>query len=162
VGVDDYLTKPLHPERLVQLLEQFNGSMPNDSAAPETAPDTEALADQVVHTMESLIGPDDPDAIRSILQNFLSTADSAQEAVESAFEARDADALETAVHRLKSSSLTIGAEPLARVCQRIEQECRDDPDWEQVAGHIRVFESVYPSVVDAVHAVVRDGLDVRS
>jgi HPt (histidine-containing phosphotransfer) domain-containing protein len=79
---------------------------------PQPAMDTAAFTE-----MKSIMG----DAFREVVQMCLQTLPEQLEAIESAIETRDSEALFNVCHKLKSSSGSIGAYGLAEKAQVVEQ-----------------------------------------
>ncbi len=72
----------------------------------------------------------------SMLTAFVDNAPAMSAAIEAALEAGDPAALEAAAHKLRGSAATLGAEPLALLCQRLEETA--------LAGELPSFADVAP------------------
>jgi two-component system, sensor histidine kinase and response regulator len=121
-GMDDYLSKPLRPELLDEVLERWLGVA---AAKTATAPDEERDA-----AIEALIDSarmrtfreDYPDIVDQLLQLFLESTPELLEELHEAVDGADAAALKRAAHKLKGSCQNIGATFMATLCLELESE----------------------------------------
>jgi len=134
-GMDDYLCKPVTLKALQTKLELWtqpvasrsqaeHGEEPvhmeatKPSRAEELAPpplDPEALADLRQH-----VAGDDEAFLDTLFGAFLDNATAAIEVLRRAASGGDARGIMQAAHSLKGSGRTIGARPLADICERLE------------------------------------------
>ncbi len=82
--------------------------------------------------LESMFG-DDAELRSAILQEFVKSADAYVDELEGALSSRQSDGLKSLAHKLKSSARTIGAEPLASICEVIERSA-PNKDWSLLEG----------------------------
>jgi len=136
-GMDDYLTKPFRREELLETLrrwlpaaggpERTGEKSGEDGVAPDPA------ADAATATREpSLLDRRALDAIRElspergatilarVIDSYLVTAPDQLEALQRALAEKDAKALQTQAHSLKSSSANVGARELAELARELE------------------------------------------
>jgi signal transduction histidine kinase/DNA-binding response OmpR family regulator/HPt (histidine-containing phosphotransfer) domain-containing protein len=136
-GMDDYLTKPFRREDLLETLRRWlpvatgepeQGKEPGEDEAGE-----EAGADSSAAPREpSLLDRRALDAIRKlspergatilarVIDSYLMTAPDQLEGLGRAVAERDAKALQTQAHSLKSSSANVGARELAELARELE------------------------------------------
>lgn len=107
VGMDDFLTKPLELERLVETLHRW---LKTDAPVLDLNA-LEKLKTYVVNN-KSLT--------EALIEDFTSTAPSLVSAMQKASEAGNLEEVQTSAHALKSTSATLGATSLANLCERIE------------------------------------------
>jgi PAS domain S-box-containing protein len=107
VGMDDFLTKPLELERLVEVLHRWLKSSPQvlDMFA------LEKLKSYVVNN-KSLT--------QALIEDFMQTAPGLVTSLKEAVTQGMLEDVQGAAHALKSTSATLGAKGLAEVCQRLE------------------------------------------
>jgi signal transduction histidine kinase/CheY-like chemotaxis protein len=123
-GMDDYITKPFHPDALRRIVEKWlsgRGSAPLAVAAdPEPAPADEPRLDpsrlQGLRELGRLGGSD---VLASVIARFREQPLLA--ALRQALESRDRRTLELHAHTLKGSSSALGAPRLARLCGELER-----------------------------------------
>lgn len=116
-GMDDYLSKPIQIDKVVETLYKFQpvaiSSTPNDTAVPDTA-----LVD--MKTLESLLGNDALNFLENILPIFIEDGQNAVAAISEAIAAQDNIRLRQAAHSLKGSSANIALLHLAELCRSLE------------------------------------------
>jgi len=130
VGMDDYISKPIHVEQLVAVLERTaSGLMPHsdqDSAPspPNGAamPSNAALLDQaVLQRLVAPMGADGMAILHQLIDIYRQESPSLVQAISRALAQKDINQLAQSAHTLKSSSAALGAIALAEVCQQLEQ-----------------------------------------
>ncbi len=128
-GMDDYLAKPVRIEVLAEVLARWLPvSQPLPPVSPvtvseDTPPRQPALLETaVLRRMREEIGDDA--TVDDVLGLYLSEAPTHLRAIADALGAGDAEALRRAAHKLKGSSLIIGAQRIAAACGRAEDLAR--------------------------------------
>lgn len=144
-GMDDYISKPVDPKKLQDVLSRWVSSdgMPR-LLTPETG-NTPQLGYPVADLDdEQPVEPisEDPvnipllqktcgtEVAREILEVFLNTAETLLDGIEGARQKRDARALESLAHQLRGSAAAIGATELVRLSVRMEDAATQD-NWVQ-------------------------------
>ncbi|WP_446348201.1 response regulator [Coleofasciculus sp. F4-SAH-05] len=135
VGMNDYISKPIRPEALVQALTTYDQVLDQegrysirdhsdeDVSVPEITSDssaTPALDRQVLQDLREIAGDDYEGLIAEVIDSYLEDSPPRVQAIRSAIAHDDANALHQSAHALKSSSLTIGATGLAKLCAELE------------------------------------------
>lgn len=129
-GMNDFVTKPVQPNALYQIVEQWIGkrapAMPwLDATKNELAPDTTSHMrrgnpDVVdLSLLAEMIG-DDPAHLRSFAAKFLDSAAKGLAMIEVALAEGNLVGVQTLGHRLKSSARTIGALGFGDLCEELE------------------------------------------
>ena len=121
--------------------------------AAKSAPLTQAVpsanegSDDVVVELDVLIGMfgDDDELVNSILLEFLPAAWEIVEETENAYAAKDWAGVCDAGHKLKGSTRTIGANPLADICEALEKAGK--------AGDDKTINKLMPKLRPAMEAV---------
>ncbi|HEY8271507.1 MAG TPA: ATP-binding protein [Pseudobdellovibrionaceae bacterium] len=107
VGMDDFLTKPLELDRLTEVLHRWLKSSPKvlDEAA------LEKLRKFMVNN-KSLT--------EALIEDFMNTAPDLVRTIASGCHENNLEGVQESAHALKSTSATLGATGLAKLCQTIE------------------------------------------
>jgi PAS domain S-box-containing protein len=114
-GMDSYISKPLSPERLYEVIESVTAAIAvaNGRAAEGCEPvfDREALLTRVAHDQELL---------REIVGLFLADAPELMQAVRESVNRRDASSVEHSAHALKGCVANFGATGTVEVALKLE------------------------------------------
>jgi signal transduction histidine kinase/CheY-like chemotaxis protein/HPt (histidine-containing phosphotransfer) domain-containing protein len=113
-GMDDYLAKPVVPEQLFRIVEQY---------APAAAADPSALAERIKERLAvTYFG--DRDLADSIVRTFLEESPRLLRNILDAAAAQDLPSLQLHAHSLKSAAATIGLDGLRKNAFLLEQAAR--------------------------------------
>jgi two-component system, sensor histidine kinase and response regulator len=146
-GMDDYLTKPLRPEALEEVLARWLASANVEGLSPNNGPAIEALIDEArMRTFRD----DYPDIVDQLLELFLTSTPPLLDELRTAADAGDDDELRRAAHKLKGSCQNIGATFMATLCLTIEDDDADLPA--AVAELDAAFESTEAAIRRALTA----------
>jgi PAS domain S-box-containing protein len=128
-GMDGYLSKPIDVDQLIAAVERYGG---RDATAPS------AVIEQQAHTAIF----DEPAALsytggdrrllKEVVQLFRADYPSSLRKIERALQARDAEALRLAAHRLKGAIATLGAVAARQAAAELEETARSR-DFEPAA-----------------------------
>ncbi|MGC8668877.1 MAG: PAS domain S-box protein [Chthonomonadales bacterium] len=131
-GMDDYVSKPLEPERLLELLRHV-AKREKDVAQK---PVQEAHASPEVFVRERLERNcgNDEDFAKEVVEVFLRTTEETMEALEAAVQKEDWEQVAMAAHSVKGTARTLGAEALGAACWELEQAGRRSDDAACRAG----------------------------
>ncbi len=142
VGMDDYLSKPIRPDALrvtlakwlTAVAEVANAGTGEVAVAPGTPTASGATAtgisiDEPILDPQSMadirsLDPDSPDALASLVDLLLAQAEMQVQAMASAIQGSDADALRSAAHSLKGASRNVGARWLGEVAAEMETRAK--------------------------------------
>jgi CheY-like chemotaxis protein len=119
-GMDDYISKPLHPEDLTSAVERASQRYPRPSPSPAAA------AADVVFDRQSArerLGGDGR-LLAELIALHRAESPALQRAVRKAAAAGDHDALRRAAHALKGSLATLGAPRAHAAAAALEQAAR--------------------------------------
>jgi len=153
-GMNDFITKPIHPERLFATLAKWLAGRSRQAAAsiaqpahPESEPGSATSVTSV--TSETYQGGDpdiidlamlarivknNPEKIRRFARMFIESASQGLAEIDAALERGDRAGLAAVGHRIKSPARSVGAIGFADLCQALEK-FRGDESLEQ-AGEI--------------------------
>ncbi|MBD1998346.1 response regulator [Leptolyngbya sp. FACHB-541] len=119
-GMDDYLSKPIRIEKLVQALKKCQPLSRN-----ELSP---AIDLKVLQELQAIGREQNRDVLFEIIDIYLEDAPRLLRAMREAGTADLPSALQQAAHTLKSTSAAVGATHLADICQRLERWTMEHPD----------------------------------
>jgi len=147
-GMDNYISKPIEIEKLVQALSQCqrrelkcrgdeaeekelstarvtgNRSAPNDYIYPPSpsAPllRTCPLDAKTLQSLRKMAGARANEVLAQIINNYLAEAPQLLQAMRAAVTTGDAAALQQTVHKLRSASANLGATNLSQLCKGLE------------------------------------------
>ncbi|MDA8130948.1 MAG: response regulator [Elusimicrobia bacterium] len=139
-GMDAYISKPVRIEQLAEVIGRWDSPLD-----PFTLKDLGELG-----------GDDGGEFLSGILSTYLKDLPGRVEAVRTAAEAKDAEALRLAAHALKGSSGNIGARRLQKLCLLLEQAGRSG-SLEGVADLMKAFDLEVPAVRQAIEARISAG-----
>lgn len=109
VGMDDFLTKPLELERLIEVLHKWLKSSP-------------AILDETALLKLKNYMVNNKSLTRALIEDYGNTAPGLVRAIAEGFKERDLGKIQESAHALKSCSATLGATGLAGICQNIEDQ----------------------------------------
>ena len=130
-GMDDFLTKPVDPQALVNVLNRWlkkeppMSTPPNDTDDPNGADDgsePSVVADLDVSRIDELrdLDPGNTTYLDRAIGNFVTNTPITITTIRAALEAGDAEQLKAVSHKLAGGALNLGVERAGRVAQQIE------------------------------------------
>ena len=148
-GMDDYLSKPVQLDALVEALQRSRvekASAPEaaPSSAPNAAPTAAVLDQRTLARLLDMIGGEES-SLAELIDSFLGEAPVLLDALQTALARGNAEEMRRAAHTLKSSSADFGALELSARFREIETRARDGADRvpaELVTGAVSAFEPV--------------------
>jgi Amt family ammonium transporter len=128
-GMDDYIPKPLDPEKLIELIARHTAAettpsaasaasaatppVPSEPPAPVIPPiDGDALFDRCMRK---------PELVSKLLDKFSAQVDQYVSAITQGLAAGDAPTASRSAHTLKGSAANLSAEPIRKLAAEIEQ-----------------------------------------
>ncbi len=149
-GMDEYLTKPVELDRLAEALDRWLPGVTPTVAPSSPEPSTEALQ---IDVLKALVG-DDPETLEDFFRDYLHLARQLSQSLSAALLANDMRSFCSTVHKLKSSSRSVGALTLGDLCAELENACTTT-DADAITELMPQFERT----LAAVEAGVIDYLD---
>ncbi|GHA12049.1 hypothetical protein UN63_02000 [Oceanisphaera arctica] len=138
LGVDDYLAKPVQLDVLGAMLRKWlPASPPAPAAEPVTASQSQVMLD--ISILHELVGEDDA-VVTELLAEYRASLQSLATDVMAAYDTGDMNQLGAIAHRLKSSSRSVGALPLAELCASLQRLCNEGVTT-GLSALIRQFEA---------------------
>lgn len=154
-GMDDYLSKPLHPSNLLSILDKYITPQANSSAVKvERGKNTPSQAEEKnvfdeAHFLERLLG--NRKAAEKVIQVFLSDGMKRLEKIQEAYDLKNIELLAQELHTLKGSSATLGGELLRAVTLELETAIK--------LGHLEKLEPGIPRLREEMNRL-RDTLEM--
>ena len=118
-GMDDYLSKPIQPKELIEVIERrLKGVRPMETEmAPSEQTEEPEVFDRKV-LLERLDG--DEEIFKEIIETFLEDAPNQIEKLKQALQEADANRVERQAHLLKGAALNIGGNGLQVAARELE------------------------------------------
>ncbi|MFH0881307.1 MAG: response regulator, partial [Lentisphaerota bacterium] len=147
-GMDDYLTKPIRTEALVEALSQTQAkSLPTDSQ-PESGP---AIDPKKFESFRQTMGAD---FIIEVIEVFNEDAPKLLHDMQHALTTHDADLFRRAAHSLKSNSAAFGAMTLSEMAKELEMMGKAGR-LAEVAEKVARAETEYERVKEALQNLTK-------
>lgn len=125
-GMDDYLSKPIRPNRLIAMLAKYGphkaeNVSEDSSSSHETISEGKSSEQPLIDLAHFEMFTDgDPEVEKELLDLFFNEADLSISELEQSLANNDNDAWEKTAHRLKGASVNLGANPLSDACETAE------------------------------------------
>ena len=141
-GMDDYIAKPIELATLDNVLRKWLKTGNPHSVAtinfyPEPSPAVQSSnspGDLINATLTRYLG-DKPELHQKVLESFLQKTPGSLSRIAEALHSKNRAIISIEAHKLKSSTLTIGAVPMANICQILETSSENLP-WSEIDTHV--------------------------
>lgn len=148
-GMDGYLTKPLKPENLYEILDQWasNKDVPlhgfASPAGPHPPVDAREQKPEAVNWASGLkhVGGDE-NLLKQVFKVFMEDAPLRMERMKEALRAKEAKTIECECHTLKGGAITVGADSLSEAAYQLELAAKE-PDWVRLHDLFQCFEETF-------------------
>ncbi len=140
-GMDEFVTKPVRPEVLDEVLRKVSGRAqgPRSRAdVPDVLPPSETLDRAVLDDMRVSLDDESGEFVRGLVEAYLEQAPRLLDAIEQAVADGDRERLRFSAHTLKGSSRSVGAVRLGGLCERMEDDQEGLGDLRPVVASARV------------------------
>jgi two-component system, sensor histidine kinase and response regulator len=134
-GMDAYISKPLRPRELFEVLEGLATAANEAPAAPEAASPADF---DMAAALKRVDG--DADLLKELAGLFLGECAQRMTEIRRAIDRRDASELHQAAHALRGSVATFGARTAVEAAQRLENDGRAQ-DWSRTEAHWSALEA---------------------
>jgi len=155
IGMNDYLTKPLHMHELEAVLQRallhIQPTPLSPGPIPKSEPELEALDHSVINGLKELREPGQPDPLRELIDLFFKDAEPRLRLMEEAAAASDLPKVATAAHTLKGSASNLGARRLASLCAALEKQGKGN-DGDKAGKTLGEVKSEFAKVRDLLNA----------
>ncbi len=160
-GMDDYIPKPVRLEGLSEVLgrwiDRSSAEKRNDEVEASGA--TEELGDpidfSILESLRALQRKGEPSLISEIVNLFLDDVPSQLKVLREATESDGAQAVERIAHKLKGSSVNLGARQMTTLCEEL-QDAGAAGDLSRAPDLLRRLEFEYERVCPILEAQVDD------
>ncbi|NET43714.1 MAG: response regulator [Okeania sp. SIO2B3] len=164
-GMDDYISKPIKMEQLIEALSKCKSvvsegketlTFPQSNLSPATDRDNNHIfTEQTILESKVIEGLKEVEALDEVIDIYLDTSPELLENINIAINQADPLILKNAAHSLKSISGTLGAMTLYKICQKLEIMARlaDESENSTPAEAIDIFSQVkveYEKVIAAL------------
>jgi CheY-like chemotaxis protein/HPt (histidine-containing phosphotransfer) domain-containing protein len=165
-GMDDYISKPVSPQALAQILLRWLPQQEADATAPESpsalgmiTPNPIALpVFNRAALLERLMG--DEEMLTVILESFLNDAPNQLAGLKADLSAEDIASVERRLHTMKGTASTMGGEALSAIAAELEKSAKAG-DLAMVAARYAELQAGYEQVKLAMLAEVRETTQKR-
>ncbi len=136
-GMDDYLSKPVHPEALVEVLRKYEPRADLPGTAPLTkgndmAGQRVSIEPAVLDRLYAVIGKDRPQMMVELIDTFLNDIPQRFTHIEQALQDDDIESIKAVAHPMKSSAASLGALQFSRMCEQLEHVASDNSHPEAI------------------------------
>ncbi|GAB4537350.1 MAG: hypothetical protein Fur0018_28060 [Anaerolineales bacterium] len=146
MGMDDYLSKPVRPEMLVEAIKRCAPREHPAGTAP--LPDTAGIAPRrqipiepmVLNQLYNVIGKDRPQMLIDLIDTFLNDVPTRFSKIEQALLEKDLENVVAMAHPLKSSGASLGALFFSRLCEQIEDNAKRGNREDVLQGYSHLQE----------------------
>jgi two-component system sensor histidine kinase/response regulator len=124
-GMDDYISKPIQPEKLLEVIEKWLVG-PKKSRPEETPADIES-ANKIfdrIGFLDRLLG--DKDLAGEVLDGFIANVPLQVNEMKKALDIGDAQSIRQLAHSLKGASANVGAVTLQKIALQVELAGKDN------------------------------------
>ncbi len=133
-GMDDYISKPVNLDSLLQVIARWWQPAPargeGQSGAPQgpqsaSADGADVLDRKIVEELRELQLPGEPDFLGGLIDQYLKDSAGLMKTIKAAVAAGDSGGLQKAAHTLKGASGNLGARKLAAAASELEKMGRN-------------------------------------
>ncbi|PHV62755.1 response regulator [Cyanobacterium aponinum] len=126
-GMDDYLSKPVRVEKLMEKLKNLRKTYPNSEINPkiETKKNDQnhmvQLDREAINELKEMLGEDDfPIVFAELVHTYLEESPSLIQGLLNGLENQNYQQIKINAHSLKSSSASLGAKHFSQLCKQLE------------------------------------------
>jgi len=123
-GFDNYLTKPINPDKLEEMLLNYLPKEKVDFSTKDLVKETQDKPSKAsyehINIAMGLEYSNGEDMFRSILEMFCNLKDKNKEKIQKAFDSEDWKNYTIFVHGLKSTALSVGGEKVGKIAKELE------------------------------------------
>ena len=154
VGMNDYLTKPLHLHDLEGVMQRALLKIRPIAPPPRAGPPPDVLDRSVLDGLRDLREPGQPDPLAELIELFLKDARPRLDKMREAAEAGDWAKLAASAHTLKGSASNLGARRLSSLNATLEKQARAN-DSSQAPATLAEVQSEFDSVEQVLREEMR-------
>jgi PAS domain S-box-containing protein len=135
-GMDDYLSKPIRQEDFENILQKWSLNLTRNAKTSYTK---EELIDEKLYQRLQEMADDDASFLINLVELFKKQSEDSIHDIQKYYASGNLKELGQAAHKLKGSSLNLGARLLAEKCKELEQLAAD----QQVIPAVLVNDSLF-------------------
>ena len=161
-GMNDYISKPIHPQALAETLEKWlpretaatteQAHSKSEKTAPVSAEEPDAPVFDKAGMMEHLM--DDEDLIYKVIEGYVGDLPKQIEALRGYLEAGDAASTERQAHTIKGASVAVGGEALCALAFEMEKAAKAG-DLESVTARLPELDSQFALLKEALNNFIK-------
>jgi two-component system sensor histidine kinase RpfC len=147
-GAAEYLTKPIDPSRLLQVIDQLTEQIPDTDSMNQGSEQqsarmencgTEILSQDVLDNIVKM--DDNPDFIIKLLEDFLADAVVFIRDIEQACHHEDYYTVGESAHALMGGAANLGANAMCDACRKLQEQAADGTDKDQCLRELRLLQA---------------------
>lgn len=157
-GMDDYLSKPVQLDAIVEALERAVPLSKSEMEGEEDSMALQPLGDfpvvdwSVLNSFGEMMGESAGEFVDDLILTFITNAEELRDALETSYRGGSREGFQRAAHTLKSTSGNVGAKRLMEICRRLEEAAREDR-----------MQEITPPEVDQVQTALHEaGKELRA
>ncbi len=126
-GMDDYLSKPIKPQKLFGIINKWTG-LKEDPVIIEVNKEPQNGSEKEPVDLSMLLDAigDDHEVVKKLIQMFIDNSHDRKQSLQKAIESNDSRQVEHEAHALKGASGSVGAMPLFAYCGELEKYGREN------------------------------------
>jgi signal transduction histidine kinase/CheY-like chemotaxis protein/DNA-binding LacI/PurR family transcriptional regulator/HPt (histidine-containing phosphotransfer) domain-containing protein len=148
-GMDDYIAKPIEREKLIELLQKFQGSSNKPSARPPSKVRSTKIFDRD-RVLDQLEG--DTELLKKLVQLFLNSTPQLLKTLQASISDQQGEALNRTAHTLKSSLGPFGADYAFELAQKLEKNGKE----QNFQDSKKLFEDLQKEIDQLSHAIQQE------
>lgn len=172
-GFDDYLSKPVNPAKLEEMIRHYLPSEYIEESTENETPSDTSESDEYSSFLEKLSQINELDAASALrncgepevllmtIKQYHSSIDAKASELQQFYDVEDWKNYEIKVHALKSTSRLIGAITLSKLAEHLEQSCSKNEIIEIKNNH-KDFLDLYNGYKDILKPLIDDNQDDAS
>lgn len=140
VGMNDYLSKPFHPEALFKVITKYIGVEKKsvESNMKEQSPQTKLTNLDYLRS----VCDGDLNFMNDMVQTFITNTPVAINELQKASDKSDWDQVSKLVHKLKPSITFVGLEKARTIVKKIEESSKENTGTDQIPGKVNELSSL--------------------
>ncbi len=144
-GMNDYLSKPVHIDSIKRIIFNYGKKLQQHELGEKHYSNADLVDNTVVNRLIDM-ADDDTDFLKNLVELFIRQADESIEELRTLSEGNNYDAIFQAAHKLKGSSLNLGAKLLTDFCKKMEESARRK-DKQSIENNMSTIRPVYDATV---------------
>ncbi len=147
-GTDEYLTKPIDPSRLLQVIDQLTDELPATDIKPEldATKEDDLLTGKKILSKNILDGilaiDNNPDFLSKLIDDFLEDSIVFLRDIEHACHHEDKHVLGERAHALMGCAANLGAVAVADVCRKLQEIASNNVDKDQCQNEVKLLQAL--------------------